>query len=453
MFAMYFLYSLALIAWLALASPYWLYQMLRHGKYRSSLAARLGRVPDHIKERGTRPVIWIHAVSVGEVLAIAELAQELRRRYPRCRVVLSTTTDTGQELAKKRFGAENVFYFPLDLAFAVRPYMQALRPVLVVIAETEFWPTFFRLAGESGARIAIVNARISDRSFSGYRRVRHWLKRVLEGVSIFLTQTEEDRRRLLEIGAPEERVTVAGNLKFDAPAPGPSELLERLRREFARADTFPVLVCGSTVEGEESLLLRAFEILLCGHPRAVMVLAPRHPERFDRVAGLLREIGLRSWRRSEWKESEHRVAGGVFLLDSIGELAPLYAVATVAFIGGSLAPRGGHNILEAARCGVPVLVGPHTENFREMVNLFRDAGALRVVGTAELPLALTELVENAAARQEMGRRALQVMNTQSGATERTLTALARLLDAVAPESVREPAVGDPAALGGVRKPS
>jgi len=453
MTAMYFIYSLGLGMWLVLGSPFWIYQMLRHGKYRASLAARLGRVPDHVKEPGARPVIWVHAVSVGEVLAIADVAQELRRRYPHCRVVLSTTTDTGQMLARERFGAENVFYFPLDLSFAVRPYLDALHPVLIVIAETEFWPNFFRLAGARGASIALVNARISDRSFHGYRRVRRWLKRVLAGVSIFLSQTGEDRRRLLEIGAPESRVEIAGNLKFDAPAPAATPLLERLRREFVRAETFPVLVCGSTVEGEESLLLRCFEILLCGHPRAVMILAPRHPERFERVAALLKNIGLRSWRRSAWTESDHRVAGGVFLLDSIGELAPLYSLATVAFVGGSLVPRGGHNILEAARYGVPVLVGPHTENFREMVNLFRDAGAVRIVGPAELPLAITDLVDDAAAREEMGRRALQVMSTQAGATERTLLALERLLDAILPEAGKEHALVNPVVSGGSRNPS
>jgi 3-deoxy-D-manno-octulosonic-acid transferase len=450
MTAMYLIYSIGLGAWLLLASPYWMYQMLRHGKYRASLAARLGKVPEHIRHPGTAPVIWVHAVSVGEVLAIAELVEELRRSYPSTRVVLSTTTDTGQKLAKERFGGESVFYFPLDFAFAVRPYLAALRPTLVVVAETEFWPNFFRLAKADGARIAIVNARISDRSFNGYRRVRHWLRRVLAGVDIFLTQTSEDRRRLLEVGAPAGKLEVAGNLKFDAPVPSPSPLLERLRREFIRAGTFPVFVCGSTVEGEESLLLRAFEILLCGHPRAVMILAPRHPERFERVAALLKEIGLRSWRRSAWTESEHRVAGGVFLLDSIGELAPLYSLATIAFVGGSLTPRGGHNILEAARCGVPILVGPHTENFREMVNLFRDANALRVVGPAELPLALTDLAEDASAREEMKQRALQVMRAQAGATQRTVTALARLLDASLPAGMSQHPLADPA-LGGARK--
>ena len=184
-----------------------------------------------------------------------------------------------------------------------------------------------------------------------------------------------------------------------------------------------------------------------------MILAPRHPERFERVAALLKNIGLRSWRRSAWTESDHRVAGGVFLLDSIGELAPLYSLATVAFVGGSLVPRGGHNILEAARYGVPVLVGPHTENFREMVNLFRDAGALRIVGPAELPLAITDLVDDAAAREEMGRRALQVMSTQAGATERTLLALERLLDTILPEAGKEHALVNPAVSGGARDPS
>jgi 3-deoxy-D-manno-octulosonic-acid transferase len=436
---MRFFYSLGLALWILLASPYWLFQMVRHGKYRAGLAQRLGRVPRQLHTAFGERIIWVHAVSVGEVLAIAGVVQELRSRYGGCRIVISTTTDTGQAVARQRFGDPGVFYFPLDFAFAVRPYLRALRPELIVIAETEIWPNFFRLARGHGARIAVVNARISDRSLPGYRRLSRWLAGTLANAHLFLAQTDEDGRRLVAIGAPAGRVEVAGNLKFDIAAPPASALAQRLQQEFSQAGAFPILVCGSTVEREEALLCRAFEIILGHHPRAVMILAPRRPERFEAVAALLRDLGLRCWRRSTWSEDAPPLAGGVFLLDSIGELAPLYALATLAFVGGSLAPRGGHNILEAARYGVPLLVGPHTENFRDMVNLFRDAGALRVVGPAELPLAFTELTADASARAAMGRRAREVMQGGTGATEHTLSALARLLGEPDAHPVDEPA--------------
>ena len=422
---MYFLYTLGLALWLLLGTPVWLLQMLRHGKHRAGWRARLGNVPEQLR-RHRAPIFWVHAVSVGEVLAVSGLVAQLRERHPRARVVVSTVTDTGQKLARQRFGAENVFYFPLDFAFAVRPYLQALRPRLVVIAETEFWPNFLRLAREGGARVAVVNARISDRSFPGYRRLRRWLARVLQNVDLLLAQTDQDRERLLAIGAPAERTRVAGNLKFDASPPQPPAIVQQLQSAIALAEASPVIVAGSTMEGEEPLLLRAFETVLALHPRAVMILAPRHPERFNHVASMISDLGIRFWRRSEWQPSRS-IAGRVFLLDTIGELASLYALATVAFVGGSLVERGGHNILEAAQYGVPVLVGPHTENFRDIVNLFLQAGAARVVGPAELPLVLRELVENEAERKLMGMRALETLQAHRGATERTLRALEELL--------------------------
>lgn len=422
---MYFIYTLGLALWLLLGTPVWLLQMRRYGKHRAGLRARLGKVPEHLRPQ-QGPVIWVHAVSVGEVLAVSGLVAELSARYPRARVVVSTVTDTGQKLARQCFGAENVFYFPLDFAFAVRPYLESLQPQLVVLAETEFWPNFLRLAHAGGARVAVVNARISDRSFPGYRRVRRWLARVLQNVDLLLAQTNKDRERLLAIGAPAERVRVAGNLKFDVPPPQPPPLAGQLRSALTLEDAGPIIVAGSTVEGEEPLLLRAFETVLTRHPRAVMILAPRHPERFNHVAAMISDLSIRFWRRSEWQPS-FSIAGRVFLLDSIGELASLYALATVAFVGGSLVERGGHNTLEAAQYGIPALVGPHTENFRDIVSLFRDAGAVRVVGPAELPLTLTELVENDAERKLMGERALETLQAHRGATERTLRALEELL--------------------------
>jgi 3-deoxy-D-manno-octulosonic-acid transferase len=427
---MYVLYSALLALALIVTLPYWLAQMLRHGKYRAGLRQRLGAVPPTLAQRGTERSIWIHAVSVGEVVASSAVIEGLRREFSSHRVVVSTTTATGQKLAAKRLGTENVFYFPLDFAFAIRPYLETLRPELCVIAETEFWPNFLRLARGNGARIAVINCRISDRSFPQYKRWRSLLAKVLSNVDLFLAQTEEDRQRLIAIGAPEAKTTIAGNLKFDvAPPPAPA-IVASLRAAFAESSgtgaAWPVLVCGSTLDGEEGALLSAFRNILVTHPKAVMILAPRHPERFDEVASLIEQLGFPMCRRSLW--SGEPLAGGVLLLDTIGELAAMYSLATVAFVGGSLVPRGGHNILEPALHGVPVVTGNHYENFRDVVNFFLGRKAVRVVGLAELPLVFIELIENAEQRVTLGRNALAALESQRGATARTIRALVELVN-------------------------
>ena len=419
---MYFAYSALLALVLVLGSPYWLYEMLRHGKYRAGLWERLGGIPARLGKI-SQPTIWIHAVSVGEVLAVSELVRQLRVEFPQYRILVSTTTDTGQSLARERFGEENVFYFPLDFRFAVRRWLRALRPELVVIAETELWPNFLRTARDAKARIAIVNARISDKSFKGYRRWKSLIASVLQIPDLFLAQTDQDAHRLREIGAPGDRVITTGNLKYDVPLPSTPPIVEELRRSLSGAG--PVLVCGSTVEGEEPLLLGAFTNILANHAGAVMLLAPRHPQRFDEVERLLREIKIPFWRRSKWTGGPIR--GGVLLVDSIGELSALYALAEIAFVGGSLVPRGGHNIIEPAQHGVAIVVGNHTENFRDIVGLFQSRDAVRVVGPAELPLMLMQLIANDAERRALGQRASETLELQRGATLRTITQLKKLL--------------------------
>jgi len=421
---MYALYSALLGLFLLLTSPYWLLQMMRHGKYRAGLAQRLGRVPPTLAAT-RQPAIWVHAVSVGEVVAARGVVAGLKEKFPSHRVLVSTTTSTGQKLAARHFGGENVFYFPLDFGFAIRPWLAALRPELVVVAETEFWPNFLRLAKRGGARVAVINGRISDRSLSGYKRLRFWLPKILDNVTLFLAQTEEDRRRLIEIGAPESKVAVAGNLKFDVAPPPPPAIVECLRENLGRSGAGPVLICGSTLEDEEGPLLSAFRNILANHPKAVMVLAPRHPERFASVGELVEKLGFRCWRRSLW--GGEPLGGGVFLLDSIGELAALYSLATVAFVGGSLVPRGGHNILEPALSGVPIVTGNHYENFRDIVDFFLSRNAVRVVGVAELPLAFIELIENREERERLGQNALAALESQRGATARTVSALVPLV--------------------------
>lgn len=430
----YLLYSLALAVALLLSLPYWLFQMLRHGKYRRGFLERMGKVPTRLMPSpGTpaRRVIWIHAVSVGEVLAIGGLVEQMRQGLSQYRIVISTTTDTGQDLAGKRFGEDNVFYFPMDFAFAIRPYLRALEPELVVLAETEFWPNFLRLVHARGSHLAVVNGRISDRSWPRYLRSRWALRKMLAQIDLFLAQTDQDSARLQSIGADPVRVHVSGNLKFDVTLPAPPPIVESLRKALGAEGAGPVLVCGSTVEDEEPLLLKSFENLRVSHPKTVMILAPRHPERFDTVAGLLQEMGISYHRRSHWHGEA--LAGGVFLVDTIGELSSLYGLADVAFVGGSLVPRGGHNIIEPAQHGVAVVTGSHTENFRDIVGLFQRRDAVRIVGISELPLTLMHLLANDSERRALGQRAKETIESQTGATARTLEALKALLSQTPPE--------------------
>ncbi len=423
---MHILYSALLAVTLIAGLPWWIFQMLRSGKYRAGLTERFGRVPARLLRDRSKPVIWVHAVSVGEVLAISGLLNSLREANPGYRVLLSTTTATGQKLARDRFGEANVFYFPLDFAFAVRQYLKKLRPELVVIAETEFWPNFLRLAHQSGAKVVIVNARISDRSLPRYRRFRSLLVGVLRNVDRFLTQSEIDRGRLIEIGAPGDRVNVAGNLKFDIMPAKAAPVVGQLQVSIRKADAWPVVVCGSTVEGEEPIIIDAFARALKWYPNALLILAPRHPERFAQVTDLLRTSGLAWWRRSRW-HTDDPVSSGIFLLDSIGELASIYRLATLAFVGGSLVPRGGHNILEPAHYAIPIMVGPYTENFRDIISLFTTAGAVDVADREHFADELLHLLEHEQRRALLGRHAADVVRANCGATARTVEALSSFL--------------------------
>jgi 3-deoxy-D-manno-octulosonic-acid transferase len=429
-----FLYSSALAAAFLITLPYWLLQMLRQKKYRSGLLEKLGSVSARLRLPAEHEqVIWVHAVSVGEVLAIAGLVEELKRRLPQHKIFVSTTTNTGHALARKRFGEDCVFYFPMDFAFAIGPYLRALHPRMVVIAETEFWPNFMRLAHASGARIAIVNARISDRSWPRYRRFRSLIAKVLAHVDLFLAQTPLDAARLQGIGADPQRVRTIGNLKFDIEPPARSPFVDQLRDSLETHHAAPVLVSGSTVEGEEPLLLNVFKQLLSQYPQAVMILAPRHPERFDAVAAVLKQSSIGFSRRSTWVEEMSgdahgkSLAGKIFLLDTIGELSAVYALADIAFVGGSLVPRGGHNIIEPALHGVAIVVGNHTENFRDIVKLFQSKDAVRIASPSELLKIFSELLANHNERKSLGQRAAETIRSQIGATIRTADALQELL--------------------------
>ncbi|HEY6972163.1 MAG TPA: 3-deoxy-D-manno-octulosonic acid transferase [Candidatus Angelobacter sp.] len=421
---MYILYSLLLACGLLLTLPWWIFQLLRSGKYRAGLKERLGFVPARLSRAVKPGAIWLHAVSVGEVLAITNLVRELERTNPQQPVFVSTTTQTGQYLARGRFGEDKAFFLPVDSGISIRPYLNVLRPSLLILAETEFWPNLLHLTKKRGAAIAVVNARVSDRSFPRYCRFRWFFSRVLAPVDVFMAQTEEDARRLIAIGAPAERVKVSGNLKFDVRPTSSTNLVEDLRRALPAGS--PVVVCGSTAEGEEEILLKAFQECLKRYPAAVMILAPRHPERFDRVADLVSSMGIALVRRSSWNSSR-AISGAVFLLDSVGELASVYALASVAFVGGSLFPVGGHNILEPAQYGVAIMTGPYTFNFREIIRIFVHNDALKAVTPQTLSQELMALLQDENQRKLLSGRARELFTRYSGATQKTLSALQLLI--------------------------
>jgi 3-deoxy-D-manno-octulosonic-acid transferase len=409
-------YSLALLLVLLAGAPYWLFRMATSGKYREGLSERLGIVPRRLRIR--ERVIWVHAVSVGEVLAARRLIDELTRRSG-CQVMISTTTRTGQRLARERFGADRVFYFPLDFAFAVRAYLRALHPRLFVLLETEFWPRMLVECRRAGVPVAVVNARISDRSWPRYLRLRFVWRRLLNGLAMVLAQSKLDVDRLTALGA--NNVCVGGNLKYDIRVAQPSAVTEALRAYLPpRAE---VVVCGSTLDREEELIVQSLPA------DVITIIAPRHPERFDAVAETLAARKLRVVRRSEWMLApEPLPPGAFFLLDSIGELASVYSLASVAIVGGGFFLPGGHNPLEPAQFGVAVVMGPHYENFRDIVDKLRAADAVRITEPSELPRIMRDLLANEEASKTLGSRARSAFESEAGATERAAAALMALLE-------------------------
>jgi 3-deoxy-D-manno-octulosonic-acid transferase len=402
--------------------------MATSGRYRAGLAGRLGRVPAGVSESiAGRKTIWLHAVSVGEVMAAAELIREVRRQKPDWVIAISTTTETGQRLARERFGSHSpVFYMPLDLAVLIRRYLRVLHPEMVVLMESELWPNLIDVCASDGIPLAVVNGRVSDRSLPRYLRLKRLWEPILKRVSLFLAQSEENGARFVQIGAPAERVKVTGNLKYDVRAAGTTAMTTRLGEilpESAR-----VVVAGSTLEGEEKMLLDEWPKVLEEQPDAVLILAPRRPERFSTVAGLVETAGFDLLRASDLDlDRRDQSRGGIILLDTIGDLASVYSLASVAFVGGSLVPMGGHNPLEPARFGIPVVMGRSSENFREIVDAMRTAEAIRIVKPSELGDALIELLRDGEKARRMGEHGREVFLAQAGATARTVEWLSGLL--------------------------
>jgi 3-deoxy-D-manno-octulosonic-acid transferase len=453
----HFIYSLLLGLAALLLTPYWLVQGLRHGKYLSNLGQRLGlSFPSlgNLPEKGPG-AIWIHAVSVGEALSGITLAKRLRQAYPDRPLVISTTTLTGQALARERIPfADAIFYFPLDWAFCVRRVLRTVRPSIVVVLETEIWSNFLREARRRSIPVVFVSGRISDRSFARYQRflgifgffLRPFLRSALADASAFLMQSEKDAKRIRDLGAPAERVLVSGNLKYDLELPAATPISHWLATEAQRRGRSPIIVAGSVVATEEPLALIAFGTLQGEHRKALLVLAPRKPECFESAAQFIDDSHRKFLRRSQLPvpgPSQNGAPPGessipddvtVILLDSIGELASLYRVADGAFVGGSLVPSGGHNILEPAAFGKIPVFGPSMENFAEMAARFTAAGAaVQVESPEDAGVAWIEFLRDPVRAVRMGETARNLVESSRGATDRAVAEIARRLEGAARE--------------------
>jgi 3-deoxy-D-manno-octulosonic-acid transferase len=454
----YFIYSLLMGFAALLLTPYWLVQGLRHGKYFSNLGQRLGfSFPSLSKlPENHAGAIWIHAVSVGEALSGVTLARRLKQAYPDRPLVISTTTLTGQALARERMPfADEIFYFPLDWAFCVRRAMRAVRPSVVIVLETEIWPNFLRVARRRKVPVVFVSGRISDRSFARYRRflgvfgffLRPFLRDALANAAAFLMQSEKDAERVRALGAPAEKVRVSGNLKYDLELPAPTPISNWLATEARRTGRSPIIVAGSVVATEEPLALIAFGTLQGEHRKALLVLAPRKPECFESAAQFIDDSHRKFIRRSQLPvpgPSQNGALTGessipddvtVILLDSIGELASLYRVADGAFVGGSLVESGGHNILEPAAFGRVPVFGPSMENFAEMAARFTAAeAAVQVESPEDAGVAWIEFLRDPERAARMGETARNLVESSRGATDRAIAEIARHLDGAAREN-------------------
>jgi 3-deoxy-D-manno-octulosonic-acid transferase len=437
---MYFLYRVVTALGMLFLAPYYALRGWRRGEPRTALAERLGSVPRTLVDRANlsgatnSAAIWIHAVSVGEVLAAKPLAERLKERFPARAIFVSTTTETGRRLASERLrSVDGIFYFPLDWILAVRRALRAIRPAVVIVMETEIWPNFLREARRRGVPVIFANARISERSFARYKRwkflVGDFFARVLLDPDVFLAQTPDDSARLIEMGAPEDRVEITGNLKYDGEPPAISPLGVWLEGEIHRQERWPVLVAGSVVAGEEEAVIAAYDLVQRQWRHALLILAPRKPDRFEAAAEIAAAGGWSAIRRSALDFTGPLDENAdVLVLDSIGELAGLYLFADAVFIGGSLVPAGGHNILEPAWFSRAPVFGPSMENFRDMASQFLAAkAAVQVTSGQQLGKVWVQLIEDNPLRERMGKAARALSERSRGAT---LRSLGRIVDVI-----------------------
>jgi 3-deoxy-D-manno-octulosonic-acid transferase len=430
---MYLIYSFLVTLGVLLTAPYYVWK--RHDElFGRRWRERFGLLPESFQQ-AERGAIWLHAVSVGETLAVVRLARDLQRLFPDRKIFLSSVTPAGRAAGESRLpSVAGRFYLPMDWRGAVGAALERIQPSLLVIVETELWPNLLRASHEFGARIILVNARLSTRSFRGYRLLRPLMRRVLEHVDVICAQTEADAERFRHLGAAPERIVLSGNLKFDSEPPHLAAFSRLLERATAMTGRGPIMMAASTMPGEEPMVLQAWSKVRAHYPKALLVLAPRHPARFDEVAQILTDFGCSYARRTHLASQEPEIssqvaAPEVLLLDTIGELAGILELADVVFVGGSLVPTGGHNILEAAYWAKPVVFGSHMENFQDIARLFLEANAcVQVQDAAGLAESVLKLFGDRAAAERLGERGKQVLEKQMGATGRVLAQIRRLLE-------------------------
>lgn len=413
----HFLYEIVL--WLAAPFfiPYHYYRSVQR-KRPAAFAERFGALsPQELAAvEGNRP-IWVHTVSVGETIAVKPLLKALRERFPDRKIVISNVTETGRSVAMKLDGADLCIYFPFDFSFAVRRILSSIRPSIILVVETEIWPNFLRTARRMGIPTVMVNGRISDRSLAGYLRLGWFFRPVLADFSWFCMQTAEDARRIVAMGAPAERVEVTRNLKYDLPVCAISTAeREESRKSFHLSPDSAVVTAGSTHPGEDEILISCYRRLCAAGSRFILILVPRHPERAPVVAELLqREKVAFSLRSDIGNRSVQFSPGEVLLVDTVGELLQFYALSDIVFVGGSLVPTGGHNILEPASLRVPVVFGPHMDNFREAAGLvLACGGGIQVADGDGLASVLALLLANPAMRRTVGEKGGGLMEENSG---------------------------------------
>lgn len=426
------LLNLVYAALLVALSPVLAWRMIGQGKYRDGWSEKFtGRLP---RTADDEQVVWLHAVSVGEVLQLRTLVPRLRRESPEVTILITTTTVTGRAVACETFPDCRIAYCPLDFTWAVRSALWRVRPAMIGLVELELWPNLVRQASAAGVPLMLINGRMSERSFRGYCRVRPLMRSLLRRLDVVAVQTQEYANRLMALGAPPNRVQVTGSIKFDGVSiDGVSGQTQVLRDAFGIAPDQRVFVAGSTHDPEEQIALDTWLQLRTEFPDLRLVLVPRHRERFDEVATRLASHGLDVRRRSATSsagESDDSTASTVCLLDTLGELSACWGLADVAFVGGSLTRRGGQNMIEPAALGVPVIVGPNTSNFRDVVEGLRSVQGIEVVPAAELlPAAVRSLLSDDLRARRQSASARRFVLAQQGAADRTLQLMQRILEA------------------------
>ncbi|MDU0457466.1 MAG: 3-deoxy-D-manno-octulosonic acid transferase [Geobacteraceae bacterium] len=425
----YLCYNIISVFLLVPVLIYHLYRSVSRGRP-PALAERFGFPSDAVAQKiAGRPVIWLHAVSVGESIAARPLLKALRNRYPGHAILVSNTTETGRGVASGFPEIDVCIYFPFDFLPAVRRVLDLITPSLVVIMETEIWPNFTREARRRGIPVILANGRISDRSFRGYLRFSWFFRNALELFSRLCMQTGTDGERITAIGAPAGQVVTAGNLKYDIPfREVAADEKSVLRKRYAIADDATVITAASTHPGEEQHLISAYRELFNSHADLFLVLVPRHPERSGEVAALLERGGIPFRRRTALDGTGTLPKGGALLVDTVGEMMSLYALSDIAFVGGSLVPTGGHNLLEPASLGIPCLFGPHMDNFREIATLVLgyDAG-IRIETPPQLVDRCRELIIDGDRRRQLGQNGLRMMAENGGATQKHMEIISAYL--------------------------